>query len=437
MQDLARSLSSGQDERAAPASADPQIPTLRYTSADYAQIEWERMWRRTWLFACREEYVSSPGDFQEFQIGSQSILIVRAEDGRLRAFHNACLHRGTRLKRGCGKAQELRCMFHAWSWNLDGTNREITDGHDFPGVAADDLMLPEVLISVWEGFVFINLDRQAQSLEAYLGDVPGQFAKFRLGEMRVQSHRQTVVPANWKVPVDNFNESYHVVGLHPQQLPFIDDTNVVYETIGLHSTELCRSGVPSARLNGMLDEDDVLDGMLEARRSTYHQGNDQARQAMQALEALTVPEGERARDVMLDLKRKRLAGLGRELSGLSESDLMDGHGLHLFPNSVMFMSYGECFIVRTRPNGRDPNTCLLDLINLDFPASADRPQALVEFVRDYENHDWGLVISQDFECFREVQIGLNAESLKGVRLARYQEKRIRNMHNNLEAYVGS
>jgi phenylpropionate dioxygenase-like ring-hydroxylating dioxygenase large terminal subunit len=428
------------DDRGAPAvraEPDPTVPTYRYISADYAHKEWDTMWRRTWLFACREEYVAAPGDFQEFSVGSQSILVVRAEDGRLRAFHNACLHRGTRLKRGCGRARELRCMFHAWSWNLDGTNREIVDGHDFPGVTAADLTLPEVLVGTWGGFVFFNLDRDAGPLDAYLGDVPALFARFRLGEMRVQSHRQTIVPANWKVPIDNFNESYHVVGLHPQQLPFIDDTNVIYETLGLHSTELCRSGVPSQRLNGMLDEDDVLDGMLEARRSTYHQGNDQSRQAMHALEALTVPEGKRARDVILGMKRERLAGLGKDLTGLNESDLMDGHGLHLFPNSVMFMSYGECFIVRTRPNGRDPNTCVLDLINLDFPASVDRPRADIDVVEDYRDYDWGLVISQDFECFREVQIGLNSEALPSVRLARYQEMRIRNMHRNLEAYVGS
>jgi hypothetical protein len=200
---------------------------------------------------------------------------------------------------------------------------------------------------------------------------------------------------------------------------------------------LCRSGVPSTRLNGMLDEDDVLEGMLEARRSTYHQGSEEARKAMHVLDNLSVPDGLRARDVILDMKRQKLLGLGRDISELSESDLMDGHGLHLFPNTVLFMSYGECFIVRTRPNGNDPDCCLLDLINLDFPATPERPRASVEVIRDHEAHDWGLVINQDFECFREVQIGLHAETLPGVRLARYQEKRIRNMHRNLEAYVGS
>lgn len=416
--------------------ADPLIPTCRYTSTDYAALERERMWRHTWLFACRHEEVAQVGDFYEFAIGSQSILIVRSDESTLKAYYNACLHRGTRLKRGCGKAQELRCIFHAWSWNLDGSNREITDAHDFPGISAADLTLPEVQVSEWGGFVFINLDPDAEPLAAYLGEVPELFGRFRLEELQLQSHRQTIVPANWKVPIENFSESYHVVGLHPQQLPFIDDTNARYETLETHSWELIRSGIPSARLNGVLDEDDVLDGMIEARRSTYHQGDEKSRAAMQALDALTVPEGKTARDVILEMKRDRLRQAGRSLDDVSDSDIMDGHGLHLFPNTIMFLNYGECFIVRTRPNGNDPDSCILDFINLDFP-TADRPRAKLQYIPNYEDNDWGLVISQDFECFREVQIGLHSDGLTGTRLARYQEKRIRKLHEVLERYVGS
>jgi phenylpropionate dioxygenase-like ring-hydroxylating dioxygenase large terminal subunit len=416
----------------------PLIPTYRYCSPEYVQKEWDGLWRRTWLFACREEDVEATGDYHEFTIGKQSILIVRSAEGRLQAFYNACLHRGTRLKRGCGRATELRCMFHAWCWNLDGSNREITDAHDFPGLSAEGLQLPEVRLETWAGFVFVNLDREAEPLATYLGTVPALFERFKLGEMRIQSHRQAIIPANWKVPVDNFNESYHVVGLHPQQLAFIDDTNVIYECLGLHSMEVCRSGTPSARLGGVLDEDDVLDLMLDARRTTFHQGDAHAGNAMRAFERRTVPDGQRARDVIIDLKRERLRQAGRDAGSISDGDLIDGHGLHLFPNTVLFMSYGEAFIVRTRPNGSDPDRCVLDIINLEFRADRDGGgRAPVQVIEDIDNHDWGLVIGQDLQCFREVQIGLHSEALPGLHLAEYQEKRIRLMHQNLERYVGS
>jgi phenylpropionate dioxygenase-like ring-hydroxylating dioxygenase large terminal subunit len=414
------------------------MPVYRYTSRDYVFKERERLWPAVWQVACRREDLPGTGDYLEYQIGDQSILIVRSAADRIQAFHNVCLHRGTRLKRGCGSATELRCMFHAWCWNLDGTNKEIVDHHDFPGLKQGDLPLSEIRVGQWGGFVFINMNPEAESLEDYLGPIPELFARFRLDAMHIQSHRRTVIAANWKVPIDNFNESYHVVGLHPQQLPFIDDTNVKYATAGMHSTEHCRSGIASARLNGGLDEDMVLEAMLDARRSTYHQGGDEPRAQFPALNALTVPQGRSARDVVIDLKRTRLRAVGQDPGGRSDSDLIDGHGLHLFPNVVMFMSYGEVFVVRTRPNGGDPDSCIAEIINLDFPAPEEnRARPAITDIPNADDHDWGLVIEQDLKCFKEVQIGLHSRGFPGIRLAAYQELRIRHMHRNLERYVGS
>lgn len=424
--------------RAPSPDATALVPTYRYTSRDYVSKERERLWPAVWQMVCRQEDIPHVGDYLEYQIGDQSILIVRSAADCIQAFHNVCLHRGTRLKSGCGSATELRCMFHAWCWHLDGTNKEVIDQHDFPGLKQENLSLSEVRVGQWGGFVFINMNSEAGSLEEYLGPIPELFTCFRLEEMQVQSHRRTVIAANWKVPIDNFNESYHVVGLHPQQLPFIDDTNVKYATAGMHSIEHCRSGVASARLNGDLDEDMILDAMLDARRSTYHQGDEKKRAQFLALEALTVPQGATARDVIIDQKRLRLEAVGQDTSGRSDSDLIDGHGLHLFPNVVMFMSYGEAFVVRTRPNGADPDSCVTEIINLEFSAADEnRARPAITDIPDADGHDWGLVIEQDLKCFKEVQIGLHSRGFPGIRLAQYQELRIRHMHQNLERYVGS
>ena len=329
-------------------------------------------------------------------------------------------------------------MFHAWAWNLDGTCKQITDQHDFPGLEPGALRLSEVKVGQWGGFVFVTMDPDAESLESFLGPIPQMFEHFKLEELRVQSHRRTVAPANWKVPIDNFNESYHVVGLHPQQLPFIDDTNVTYEVAGMHSVEFCPSGVPSARLNGSLDENDVLESMLDATRSTFYQGNEEKREQMLALKTLTVPPGQTARSVMVGLKRARMEAAGRDTKDYSDSDLKDGHGLHLFPNTVMHLNYGEAFVVRTRPNGDDPDSSIVEIINLDFPAiGEERGRPTVQDIPDAANNDWGLVIEQDLKCFKEVQIGLHSRGFPGLRLAKYQELRIRHMHKFLEQYVGN
>ena len=104
------------DARASANTGDATalVPAYRYISHEYVSKERERLWPAVWQVACRQEDLPEVGDYLEYLIGDQSILIVRSAADRIQAFHNVCLHRGTRLKSGCGSATELRCMFHAW-----------------------------------------------------------------------------------------------------------------------------------------------------------------------------------------------------------------------------------------------------------------------------------------------------------------------------------
>jgi phenylpropionate dioxygenase-like ring-hydroxylating dioxygenase large terminal subunit len=102
------------------------IPAERYTSPEFAQREHEHLWPRVWQFACSIDHVAQPGDFHEYRAGYQSVLIVRGDDGELRAFQNVCRHRGSELCAGTGAGlTELRCPFHRWTWSLAGELREI------------------------------------------------------------------------------------------------------------------------------------------------------------------------------------------------------------------------------------------------------------------------------------------------------------------------
>ena len=98
------------------------IPKQRYTSREFAQQEWERMWTKVWLLAGRASDAPSPGDYFTFEIGPESVLVVRQRDGSLAARYNVCMHRGNRLREpGRGHASEFRCLFHGWRYDLDGT----------------------------------------------------------------------------------------------------------------------------------------------------------------------------------------------------------------------------------------------------------------------------------------------------------------------------
>src|SRR3954447_23006653 len=116
-------------QRAVPhAITDPNfIPRERYFARDFFELEKERLWPRNWLMAAREEEIPFPGDFTEFEVAGNSILIVRQKDGSVKALHNACRHRATELAKGCGRfpGGQIVCPFHGWRWNIDGTNSHV------------------------------------------------------------------------------------------------------------------------------------------------------------------------------------------------------------------------------------------------------------------------------------------------------------------------
>src|SRR6476660_4323237 len=137
------------------------VPGSRYTSREYFDLEMERLWPRVWQVACREEEVPAPGDFVEYTIGEQSILVVRGDGGDIKAYFNSCPHRGTRLASGVGSfaASQVRCPYHGWRWDLDGDIVEVVGRHDLPATLTDCLLWPgQVQVGRWGGFVFVNMD---------------------------------------------------------------------------------------------------------------------------------------------------------------------------------------------------------------------------------------------------------------------------------------
>jgi phenylpropionate dioxygenase-like ring-hydroxylating dioxygenase large terminal subunit len=247
---------------------DGRVPKARYTSRAFARFELDRLWSRVWQVACREEQLAEPGAFVEYEIGEQSVLVVRGDDGEIRAFHNACLHRGTRLATGAGCFADgvVQCRYHAWRYALDGRLTEVVDAHEFTALP-EGLCLRAVRVDTWGGFVFVNLDPDAPPLLDFLDPLPSLLAPYHLEDMRLRAHLSTVLPANWKSVVDAFNESYHVQGTHPQILAWTDDVSIAYEQLGDHARYGRLAGArrelrPSPRLG--LHEDQYDEGEILA-----------------------------------------------------------------------------------------------------------------------------------------------------------------------------
>jgi nitrite reductase/ring-hydroxylating ferredoxin subunit len=202
-------------------SAD--IPRARYVSREFHDVEKEKVWKKAWQMACREEDIPDVGDTLVYDICDLSLLVVRVDATTIKAYYNACLHRGRQLKECAGNNTELRCAFHGYCWNLDGSLEQIPCEWDCPQVEPAEWAPPEVGVGTWGGFVFVNLDPDGESLAWFLGELPEHFAKWPLEERYKAAHVAKVFPANWKVVQEAFMEAFHVVATHAELLAGIGD----------------------------------------------------------------------------------------------------------------------------------------------------------------------------------------------------------------------
>jgi phenylpropionate dioxygenase-like ring-hydroxylating dioxygenase large terminal subunit len=125
------------------------VPKEDYISSDVAKLEAERLWFRVWQVACREEEIASPGSYVTYNIVDQSVIVLRTPDNAIKAFYNACPHRGRELTEGCGSMTKVHCRFHGWQWDLDGRIQRVPDRGDwdgYPGMDDGSLHLKEIRV---------------------------------------------------------------------------------------------------------------------------------------------------------------------------------------------------------------------------------------------------------------------------------------------------
>ena len=210
----------------------PLIPTTRYTDPAFFALEMERVFHRTWLFVGHESEWPQHGAYRLFSRSGAPIVIVRGKDDVLRAFYNACRHRGAPVTRDeCGVAKRLTCQYHSWSYDTEGHLKAVPDARSFAELDTNELALMPVRCEVWEGWVFVNEDADAVSLTEFLGPICDQMKDINgpaLRRVGTQTHR---IAANWKLMVDAFLEVYHVRTVHPDNAALLYDDRSV--TVGM------------------------------------------------------------------------------------------------------------------------------------------------------------------------------------------------------------
>jgi nitrite reductase/ring-hydroxylating ferredoxin subunit len=420
---------------------DDIVPRARYTSPEFSAWEFERLWTRVWQVACREEEVAEVGDFFEYLIGDQSILVVRSAPDTVRAHYNTCLHRGTRLAAGSGHLDNnyIRCRYHAWRYDLDGKLVEVVDSDEFDPIPSD-VCLGQVRAERWGGFVWVCMDAGAPSLLEYLDPLPTLLGPYHLDRVRIRSYLGTVLPANWKVVVDAFNEGYHVQGTHPQILPWTDDVNLQYETLGIHShygrlPNARRALQPSPRLGlkeHEYDEGEILASFVGGLGGLFYDDEralvDKIRCARGDSEPM-LGRYQRGR-------RELLKARGVMVDAFADDQLTSADDVFFFPNMVGPIYPGTAILFRVRPNGLDPDSSIKDTWFLEWPPPGDGTKRVRRrFYQDWTERDWGTITNQDYANMEHVQIGLKSRGGRGLHLNRRQESNVLHMHRMIDRYL--
>jgi phenylpropionate dioxygenase-like ring-hydroxylating dioxygenase large terminal subunit len=425
--------------------ADGFVPKERYTTRDFTELERARLWPRVWQIACREEQVEQPGDFCEYTIGPETVVIVRGAEGALHAFYNACLHRGRRLVDGCGsvEGERIRCAYHGWCYALDGRVVDVPDRDDFEALP-DDLALPSVQVDTWGGFVFVNFDPDAEPLPDFLDPLPALLAPYHLEQMRLRAALGTVIDANWKAVVDAFNEGYHVQGLHPQILPWTDDVSIAYEQFGKHAHYGRLPGArrklqPSPRLqleHTEYDEGEILANLVAGLGGAFLA---EEREAIDELRRTGPPAGQSLLEAYQSRRMELLAARGFDVSGLSPELMTSADDVFCFPNVVGPIYPGSAILFRVRPYGDDPNRSIKDTWVLEWraPDATERRRPHPRFFEDWHDREWGEITEQDYENLGNVQRGMRSAGWAGARLNPRQEGNILHMHRVIDRYLTS
>lgn len=418
-----------------------RLDKARYLDPEVHQREIDLLWTKTWQMACREEQIPEVGDYILYEIADKSIIVARSAENEVRAFFNACPHRARMICNDeieAGHVSHFRCPFHGISWKLDGSLHNIPFRWDFPGVSDEDVAMFQVKVARWQGFVFINMDPDCIPFEDYIKGLAEEVEPWDFENRYLVLHVGQLIRANWKVTIEAFLEDYHILGTHPQALPFIPWGGSQYNAskdIPHWSRLLFGNGVPSFMARDQSNEQKTL----EAVKGQYGvlAGEE---------DAWTVPEGMTARQRMAEIMRARQTAManGKDFSQVPDTEMVDNWVYSVFPNIFIWGGYAN-FFYRWRPWKNDPEMTLMEILFLNpLPEGMPRPApAKMQLMGpDQKFSDVpelagpaGEFWDQDLTNIEWVQRGLKTTPADGVLLSNYNESQLRHFHRTLDMYM--
>ncbi len=423
----------------APAARGDAITGDRYWSKDFADREWTHMWIKVWHLGGRVAQLEEPGDFIVHDFKHESVIMVRQEDGTIRAFFNVCMHRGNRLvtvEEG-GVADSFSCTYHGWKWGIDGKLNWVQDPEDFPqGNPCGKLKLKELRCETWGGFVFWTFDPNAKPLVDYLDPIPTLFANRDLENYTRVVWRTLRVNTNWKFASDNFNEAYHIPSVHPQFQPMIDDhyATTLFEMYPNGHNRMIEMLQPSSRYP---DAQQMKPLWAEVLREWDIDPVDFDGRAQDAR-------------VALQQARRRLGpARGHEhFTRMTDDELTDQMHHTCFPNLTLTATPEGLHVFRTEPDAQDPNWSTFDYWYLVPHVGGATEVGTLYGMRPYVEAEHETGSFSDYEAtiaqgdFLAQDLSLAVTQQRGLRSMAFgdcylagQETRVRRFHEVINDYL--
>jgi len=432
----------------------------RYTDPEFASLELTNLWGKVWQAAARLDEIPEPGDYTVYEIGEQSVIVVRVDTDTVKAFNNACPHRGTTLAEGCGTfdRQRIICPFHGWRWGIDGAVQYVLERQQFHGgkLKDGDVALRELKLEIFAGFIFINFDKDPQSFSEFIAPVRQLIEDLVIGDMHHIWWKSVKAPANWKVALEAFLEGYHVPATHPQlettSADFIYGDDIsrdisfshkdhIYEAFtNGHGRFLGGQKTPMAGHTTLAGDPVEL---MAARLNLLVEGMDamilkEDVELVRALKGKPIPEGSTLGGEYVKALYGAAAQQGRPMPK-PEREVMDQWGgeVFIFPNLLILPQAGNAMMYRVRPDGANPDSCIFEIYSTKtLPAGEVAPRAVVQKMTDVRDPAQFLQIPrQDFSNIPRIQKGLHTSGCKQVWLADYYEKMILNLHQEVDRYL--
>ena len=415
---------------------DPQlIPVERYYDPAFFELEKQKFWPHVWQMACRLEEVPEVGDYTVYNILEHSVIMIRTKDG-VKAFKNACRHRGVRLAHGPGQCSEegFVCPFHGWRYNGEGENTFVFGRNVFDERVLEraEIDLMPVRVEEWAGCAFINFDDNAPGLREGLGPVADRMDARHADKLKMDWWCGTVLPTNWKLAMEAFQEGFHTPKTHPQlhavsvsgDMQFGPDADGKPVNEGLDARETVNMHV-----NFMAKLSEGMDGMVHKSEVAV----------LEKLRDMDVPEDPEAATMAFYGKAYQEVEKDARARGadIFEFDkVMADHPFHavefMFPHYFLLPMMGAMSSYRIRP--LTPETCFFEIWSLVIRPEGEPYDTPTEpTVLPYNSQEFPEIPRQDYYNLPLQQLGLH--DLTHIRLAVQHEGMISNYQRLVDGYL--